>query len=141
MSDQTTEARRVALALESDLFFAVKVRDTLAHAGWSVVIAKSAADFAACLTTQPPPAIALAHIGVPGHNWREAIRSARAAGVPVLAFGSHIDMTSQTEARALGATRVIANSKLAADLVAQVEQTLARAQAASADRDDEPAGG
>jgi hypothetical protein len=44
--------------------------------------------------------------------------------VPVIAFGSHVDLETQAEARKAGATRVIANSKLAADLPGIVQRAL-----------------
>jgi hypothetical protein len=59
-------------------------------------------------------------------DWQAAIQCAHAAAIPVLAYGSHVDIAAQTEARAAGATRVIPNSKLAADVPGQIERTLAR---------------
>jgi hypothetical protein len=60
-------------------------------------------------------------------EWKQAIGAARAVGLPVIAYGSHVDTETMTQARAAGATRDIANSKLAADLPAIVAQTLQRA--------------
>jgi hypothetical protein len=54
-------------------------------------------------------------------------------GVPVIAFGSHVDLETQAEARKAGATRVIANSKLAMDLPGAVE----RAIRVGAERDED----
>jgi DNA-binding response OmpR family regulator len=115
------------LLLERDLFFVAKVRATLAAAGYACAVASSADALAARLAAEPHPALALIHFGAPGMEWERGIMLARAAGVPVLAYGSHVDLAAQTAARAAGATRVIANSKLAADLPGQVAQTLARA--------------
>jgi DNA-binding response OmpR family regulator len=110
--------------LERDLFFVAKVRATLTAAGFACAVAKSADDLAARLAAEPRPALALIHFGAPGVEWERGITLAHAAGVPVLAYGSHVDLAAQATARAAGATRVIANSKLAADLPGQVARTL-----------------
>jgi hypothetical protein len=49
-------------------------------------------------------------------NWEEAIREAAGRGIPVVAFGPHIDATSRRSAKAAGASRVLANSNLSRDL-------------------------
>lgn len=120
---------RVALQLDNDLFFSVKVADTLKHAGYVTRTVRSAEAFAGALA-ESQPAVALVHIGVRGLNWHEALTASRQAGVPVVAYGSHVDLAAQEEARALGATSVIANSKLAADLIGVVERALNRASRA-----------
>jgi DNA-binding NtrC family response regulator len=125
------------LLLERDLFFVAKVRETLKAAGRACQVAKTAEDFTARLTTEPRPVAALVHFGAAGIDWATAIGAARDAGVPVLAYGSHIDIANQTTARAAGATRVIANSKLAGDLVGQIDQTIARVAATFVDEDTE----
>lgn len=121
-----------ALQLDNDLFFAVKVADTLKHAGYATRTARTAADFATALTANKPT-VALVHIGARGLDWRAALLAAGQGGVPVVAYGSHVDTAAQEEARALGATSVIANSKLASDLIGVVRRTLSRAASAGAD--------
>ena len=121
-----------ALQLDNDLFFAVKVADTLKHAGYATRTARTAADFASALAASRPT-VALVHIGARGLDWRAALRAAGQGGVPVVAYGSHVDTAAQEEARALGATSVIANSKLASDLIGVVRRTLSRAEKADAD--------
>lgn len=116
---------RAALLLDNDLFFAVKVADTLKHAGFQTRTLRAADDFAAAMTADPP-VVALINTGARGLDWRAGLRAAREAGVPVVAFGSHVDLATQEEARALGATSVIANSKLAGDLAAVVERAIRR---------------
>ncbi len=125
------------LLLERDLFFVAKVRETLKAAGRGCQVVKTTEDFATCIAAEPRPAAALVHFGAAGLDWAAAIRAARAAGVPVLAYGSHVDIADQTAARAAGATRVISNSKLAGDLIGQIDQTIARVPVAFADGDTE----
>lgn len=116
------EAARILL-LDSDLFFVVKVRTTLQHAGYDVQTARTASDFARRLA-EDAPALALVNTAIAGQDWRGAITAARAANIPIIAFGSHVDLETQQQAREAGATRVIANSKLAADLPGIVARTL-----------------
>lgn len=130
MQDESNQsnAPRPALLLDSDLFFSVKVTDTLKHAGYATRTVRRADDFARALSDDaaPPPAIALVNTAVRGIDWRAGIAAAVAHGIPVVAFGSHVDLETQAEARRLGATSVIANSKLANDLPGVVARTLRR---------------
>lgn len=114
------------LLLDTDLFFAVKVEDTLKHAGFTTRVVKTEDAFARALADTRPD-IAMVNTAARGVDFRRAIAVARAAGVPVIAFGSHVDLATQEAAREAGASRVIANSRVASDLVGVVERTLWRA--------------
>ena len=111
------------LLLDTDLFFVVKVRTTMQHAGYEVLTARTLADFSRRLT-EDSPALALVNTAIAGVDWQAAIKTARAADIPAIAFGSHVDLETQRLAREAGATRVIANSKLAADLPAIVARAV-----------------
>ena len=128
-----SETKKILL-LEKDLFFIVKVRDTLGYAGYETQVARSAEDFARKLAAAMP-ALAIVHTGLAGVDWEQVIRQAKAAQVPTLAFGSHIDLESQQAARRAGADRVISNSKLAQDLPGIVERMLHKT---GATLEDEP---
>ena len=112
---------RTTLLLERDLFFSVKIRDTLKHLGYETQVARSEEDFARKLAAGAP-VLAIIHTGMPGVAWERVIAQAKAAGVPTLAFGSHVDLESQQAARRAGADRVISNSKLANDLPTIVQR-------------------
>jgi DNA-binding NtrC family response regulator len=127
-------ALKPVILLDTDLFFVVKVRTTLQHAGYDVQIARSLADFTRRLAADAP-ALALVNTAIVGVDWRAAIEAAREAQIPSIAFGSHVDLETQQAARDAGATRVIANSKLAADLPGIVARTL---QATSSTTDSAP---
>ena len=129
-----SETKKVLL-LEKDLFFIVKVRDTLSHAGYETQVARSAEDFARKLAANAP-ALAIVHTGLAGVDWEQVISEAKAAQVPTLAFGSHIDLEAQQAARRAGADRVIANSKLANNLPAIVERMVNKSGAALEDEPD-----
>ena len=119
MQEQNTRL----ILLDTDLFFVVKVRTTMQHAGYDVLTARSLADFTWRLA-EDSPALALVNTAIAGVDWQSAITAARAADIPVVAFGSHVDLEMQRLAREAGATRVIANSKLAADLPGIVARAL-----------------
>lgn len=133
-----------ALLLDSDLFFAVKVAETLKHTGFATRTVRRAGDFAAALEAERP-AVALVNAGARGLAWRGSVEQARAAGVPVVVYAPHVDVETHEVARAAGATSVIANSKLASDLPGVVARALrrvsTRAETADAPRDDAGADG
>lgn len=124
------------LLLERDLFFSVKVRDTLRHLNYETVVARSEDDFARKLAASAPK-LAIINIATAGVAWERVIAEARAADVPVLAFGPHVDLEAQQQARQAGANRVVSNSKLAKDLPALVGRVLA--SRANATQDEAPA--
>ena len=136
--EQPDQAQRSALLLDNDLFFVAKISATLKHAGYMTRTARTLDAFMQGLADKPD--IALVNTAARGVDWRAGIAAAREAGVPVIAFGSHVDLETQAEARKAGATRVIANSKLATDLPGIVERALwagsARAEDATTDEDE-----
>lgn len=114
------------LALEKDLFFAVKIRDTLRHHEMEVRTARNLAAFEQGLATtgEEKPSLAIINFSIQGVDWEAAIRQARALDYPVLAFGSHIDLEAHARARQAGAQRVVANSKFARDMPGLVRRML-----------------
>ncbi len=59
---------RTILLLERDLFFSVKIRDTLKHLGYETQVARSEEDFARKMAASAP-ALAIVHTGVAGVAW------------------------------------------------------------------------
>lgn len=112
------------LALEKDLFFSVKIRDTLRHHQYDVLVARTLSSFEQQLSTDPGPALAIINISIAGVDWETAIRQARTHNIPVLAFGSHVDLEAQKKARAAGAQRVLANSKFSSDMPGVINRIL-----------------
>lgn len=131
-SQEGAGSERVALLFDNDLFFSVKIAETLKHAGFQTHTVRTAGAFATALATKQSTAVVLVNTGARGLDWQTAVTTARAAGLPVVAFGAHVDIETQEQARALGATSVIANSKLAGDLAAVVERAIRRATQAGA---------
>lgn len=115
------------LALEKDLFFAVKMRDTLRHHDMPVTTVRTLAAFEQQLATEPKPTLAIINTATQGVDWEAAIRAARVQGLPVLAFGSHMDLDARAKALAAGAQQVVANSKFASDMPGLVTRLLSNA--------------
>ncbi|HEY8601307.1 MAG TPA: hypothetical protein VIL85_22950, partial [Thermomicrobiales bacterium] len=113
----TNEPTRV-VAIVRDLFFAIRIRETLAPRGYTVEVAKSAAALQGILAAAGAPIaliiIDLAFVAIDPATVISELKGAPAtASIPILAFGSHLDHASRDAAKAAGADRVVANSKLA----------------------------
>jgi DNA-binding response OmpR family regulator len=114
------------LALEKDLFFSVRMRDTLRHHGMEVTAVRTLPAFEQRLTAtgNEQPALVIVNTATIGVNWEAAIRAARARGLPVLAFGSHMDLEARAKALQAGAQKVVANSKFTSDMPGLVKGML-----------------
>ena len=114
------------LALEKDLFFSVKMRDTLRHYDIEVKTVRNLPAFDESLGAKDDRkfALVIVNIATIGVDWETAIRKARSAGLQVLAFGSHMDLEARSKALEAGARRVVANSKFTSDMPALVQRML-----------------
>jgi len=114
------------LALEKDLFFSVKMRDTLRHYDMEVKTVRNLPAFEESLKANSSSSFALAIVNTATNavDWETAIRKARAAGLKVLAFGSHMDLEARSKALNAGAQRVVANSKFTSDMPGLVQRML-----------------
>ena len=111
------------LALEKDLFFSVKMRDTLRHHDIEVTTTRNLVAFAQHLATSDVKLV-IVNTATVGIDWEAAIRAARALKLPVLAFGSHMDLEARAKALQAGAQRVVANSKFTSDMPGLVKRML-----------------
>lgn len=129
------------LALEKDLFFSVKIRDTLQHHGMLVTVVRTLAAFEQRVNANADelPALVILNISTPGVDWEKAIRMAHERSLPVLAFGSHMDLEARAKALQAGAQKVVANSKFARDMPNLVQGLLTSTtkSAATTDVDEE----
>jgi hypothetical protein len=114
------------LALEKDLFFSVKMRDTLRHYDIEVKTVRNLTAFDENLGAKDDQkfALAIVNIATIGVDWETAISKARSADLQVLAFGSHMDLEARSKALGAGARRVVANSKFTSDMPALVQRML-----------------
>lgn len=113
------------VALVPDIMFGVRVRDVLDQLGYHARVYEVAADALAALT--PDLSLLIIDLRGPVDDLTELVSAAKRLdpGLPVLAFGSHVDVERQQAARKAGCDRVVANSKFNADLPSLVA-TLAR---------------
>ena len=127
------------LALEKDLFFAVKMRDTLRHHDIEVITVRSLPAFEQQLaqSEDEQPSLAIVNTATQGVNWEAAIRQAREHGLPVLAFGSHMDLEARAKALQAGAGRVVANSKFTSDMPGLVRRMLSEPISTPTNESDE----
>src|SRR5690349_10214729 len=103
-----TDDGGAVLIVDSDLFFTVKIADALKHAGYVSVTVRRVDDCAAAVATHRPVA-ALLNTAARGLDWRAALAELSAAGVPAIAYGAHVDVETQEQARQAGAAIVVAN--------------------------------
>jgi len=129
------------LALEKDLFFSVKMRDTLRHHDMEVKTVRTLPAFVQGLaaTGDEKPALVIVNTATTGVDWETAIRQARTAGLKVLAFGSHMDLEARAKALEAGAERVVANSKFTSDMPGLVRRMLDNSEASSIKETDSEA--
>ena len=125
------------LALEKDLFFSVKIRDTLRHHDMDATIVRTLPTFEQHLTGEQAPALVIVNTASRGIDWEAAIRAAHEKSIPVLAFGSHMDLEARTKALQAGARKVVANSKFASDMAGLVKRTLNARTGSTASTEDE----
>ncbi len=112
------------LALEKDLFFSEKIRDTLKHHEMNVTSVRTLPAFEEKLQAAEKPALVIINTATKGVDWEAAIRATVHQGTPVLAFGSHMDLEARAKALQAGATKVVANSKFTSDMIGLVTRML-----------------
>jgi hypothetical protein len=110
-------SERIALLRIPDLMFAAQVSDALKALGLSSRDLRGGQFPAEKLEAV---ALLIVQLSGPRDAWLPLIAGAKAAGVPVLAFGAHVDAETLRAARQAGADRVVPNSQLAAELPALV---------------------
>lgn len=102
------------LLLCDDLLFASKVTATARAHGLAVAVCRDAARLSAA-TADGRPRCVLLDLHNPTLDL-SAVTAWKAAGVRVIAFGSHVDVAALKAARAAGCDRVMPRSQFAAGL-------------------------
>lgn len=108
--------------LNKDVFFGIKISNTLRGLGWTVSILKTTADFHAAMSAGTP------RLGIidmnAGVDWDVIAELTGDGGpsVPVLVFGSHLDVDGFRAAKAAGVTRVVSNGDFHREMVTLVER-------------------
>jgi hypothetical protein len=107
-----------------DLFFGEALQSGLSGLGHQAALLDVSGGTPASLAV-PTEAAALVVDLETGDLALSAIQLAKAAGVPVLAFGPHVDLALHEAARAAGADQVVPKSKLVRSFPDLVRQLLA----------------
>lgn len=113
-------AANVVLSLVNDLFFSERIETALTNAGYRVSGATE--QNLAEVVADSAPVLVIVDIGGFGLDWEAAIRTLKTldASLPILAFGSHMDVAARNRAVAAGAERVVAKSQFVENMVALV---------------------
>ena len=122
----TPDTRPVVLVYTQDLFFNVRIQDVVEKLGGRMQSAQTAADLADGLGAVP--VLAIVELGPGGEgDWAHAVNFARkwTRGIPIVAFGSHLDTASRAAARRAGCDYVWARSKFVRELPALVARYVA----------------
>ena len=108
-------AHGLVAVLSKDLFFGMRIRTSLRALGYAVAIAQDAATFSRHLENGDQRAV----LGIVDFNFPvdwEAVKDSVAIGVPILAFGPHLDVAGFRAAKQAGVTRVVANGEFTRSL-------------------------
>jgi DNA-binding NarL/FixJ family response regulator len=116
--------RPKAIALITDLFFAMRVSNSAKQSGSPIRIVDSASnivsseEFAIHIASEQPKLIILdLNAALPWREWLVGAKSnSSVSTIPWLAFGSHKDSKLLKEAKQLGIDKVLARSKFTEEL-------------------------
>ncbi len=114
------------LVYSTDLFFSVRIQDVVEKLGGRVEAAQTGFELAEGLGEVP--VLAIVELGPGGAgDWVQAVNEARkwTRGIPIVAFGSHVDEAAREAARQAGCDYVWAKSRFMAELPALVERYVA----------------
>ncbi len=107
-------------------FFAPRLQDVILARGGRPVIVETPAEFVTAVDRYFP-VLGLIDLATPG-DWAAAIARCKllphTAHMPIIAFGSHVDVETLKAARKAGADHAWARSKLMEELVAVVDRYL-----------------
>jgi hypothetical protein len=111
------------LIYTADLFFGLRIQDVVEKLGGRALAVSSSAELAAGLADVP--ALAIIELGA-SQDWIAAVHEARkrTRGVPIAAFGSHVDMAALAAARQAGCDFVRTKGRFMEELPALVERHL-----------------
>ena len=131
MSDLKVGSPQIVI-LNRDLFFGVRLKQLGTDLGYTVVITSDAASFLDAMK-RDEPALGIIDINAKP-DW--ALLAASTHSVPIIAFGSHLDVDGLRAAKAAGVTRVISNGQFHREAAQLIERYAGRDQASGPDSED-----
>lgn len=118
MFNPESTGRPTVVCLVQDLFFTARFEDVIQRQGGRPVLVDHADAFVAAVDREYP-VLALLDLDAPG-DWAQAIRRCKlrphTAAVPIVAFGSHMNVEALAQARRAGADHTWARSKMMEEL-------------------------
>lgn len=108
----------VVVVLNRDLFFGVTIGNTLRALGYRVAIVPTTAKLADLLEQRDPDQVlAIVDLNA-GVDWGRiaTLTGPDGPGVPILVFGSHLDVEGRRAAKTAGAVRVLSNGDFHKDI-------------------------
>jgi len=118
-----TESKPVVLVHTEDLFFAIRIQDVIEKLGGRMQPASAPFDPEESL--REAPILVLVELGAGGQgNWRQVVQTVRkqTRGIPIIAFGSHVDVSAREAARQAGCDHVWSKSRFVDELPTLVER-------------------
>ncbi|RIK39313.1 MAG: hypothetical protein DCC58_15455 [Chloroflexi bacterium] len=118
----TQASRGVIVVFCPDLFFLVGIRNTARRLGFEPHVVKTLDELEESASILNPALVLvdLAEIGDEG-DW-EAVSGYLRHGVPILAFGPHKAVEAFRAAKAVGVTRVVANSQFHREMAELIDR-------------------
>lgn len=124
MSHSSVISHPFVVALEPDLFFAVRIESAVKAAGARAVVVEDAAALWEAIERWPELII----VDLAAGDWEEPVRRAKTLphtkAIPIVAFGSHVDTATLRAAREAGADHAWARSRFTSELPDLVRETL-----------------
>ena len=113
------------LALTPDLFFSTRISSTLSRAGHAIrIVDRSEKEIIEDAIWSLNPALAILDLGAAFWDWQSALQHLTESepDLPILAYGSHMNVDASKSAKANGATRVVAKSEFVNNMLNLVER-------------------
>lgn len=107
-------AVKTVLALVNNLMFSTRIGEVASTMGGLVTLVSTNEEILDKLEIHPSLVILDLTAVQPG--WENVVAKVKAAGIPVLAYGPHVNVEAREAAVKAGCDDVVANSKLSIDL-------------------------
>ncbi|HLT21366.1 MAG TPA: hypothetical protein VKZ96_18060 [Thermomicrobiales bacterium] len=123
MSSTTRKERGTVIALISDVFFGITVRNVARKMDFETIVVRELGELGQTMAVYEPDLL-IVDMTVPGEDdeaW-EQIEDAIESGVRVLAFGPHREVELFRRAKEAGVTRVVANSQFHREMGPLIER-------------------